>query len=87
MQISTPEVMMALVGATGTEYINDGTATSGDFWRIQATEATVLSSATEVDDTAFGEQITLSDDTFIIGHFTNIQLASGAVIALRLRPA
>ena len=74
------------LGLNGGQYIN-GTAThTGNWFAIQATEATVLatqaSNITNLDDICTGEDATsLAAGMVLYGNFTSIDLTSGAIIA------
>ena len=75
------------LGLNGGIYVNDAAVpASGNFFAIQATEATVLaaqtSNITNLDDICTGQDaITLAANTVLYGAFSSITLTSGAVIA------
>ena len=77
------------LGLNGGEYINTTGATTGKFFAIQATEATVLaaqaSNITNLDDICTGQDATeLAAGTVLYGNFSSITLTSGAVIAYNI---
>ncbi len=77
------------LGLNGGIYVNDTAAHTGDFFAIQATEATVLaaqaSNISNLDDICTGEDATsLGANTVLYGHFTSVTLTSGAVIAYNI---
>ena len=74
------------LGLNGGEYINDTAVKTGNWFAIQATEATVLaaqaSNITNLDDICQPvDNITLAAGMVLYGNFTSIDLTSGAVIA------
>ena len=74
------------LGLNGGEYINDTAVKTGNWFAIQATEATVLaaqaSNITNLDDICTGQDATtLTAGMVLYGNFTSIDLTSGAVIA------
>ena len=77
------------LGLNGGQYINSTDVTTGTWFAIQATEDTVLaaqaSNITNLDDICTGQDgTTLAANTVIYGHFTSIDLTSGAVIAYNI---
>ena len=77
------------LGLNGGAYINDTTTHTGNWFAIQATEATVLatqaSNITNLDDICTGEDATeLAAGTVLYGNYTSIDLTSGAVIAYNI---
>ena len=77
------------LGLNGGEYINGTGAITGNFFAIQATEATVLaaqsSNITNLDDLCTGQDATsLAANTVLYGNFTSVTLASGAVVAYNI---
>jgi len=77
------------LGLNGGQYINSTDVTTGNWFAIQATEATVLaaqsSNITNLDDICHGQDATsLAANTVIYGAFTSIDLQSGAVIAYNI---
>ena len=87
MEISAKEAQRALVGGFGTLHIIDTTAHAGNFWLVQALEATVLNVATTIDGTAVEEAINMGDDTVLRANFTSVKLTSGSALAVRSKPA
>ena len=74
------------LGLNGGIYINGTDVVTGNFFAIQATEATVLaaqaSNITNLDDICTGQDATeLAAGMVLYGNFTSIDLTSGAVIA------
>ena len=77
------------LGLNGGSYLNDTAVHTGTWFAIQATEDTVLatqaSNITNLDDISTGQDgTTLAANTVIYGHFTSIDLTSGAVIAYNI---
>ena len=81
------------LGLNGGEYISydrgDTGAMTGNWFAIQATEATVLaaqsSNITNLDDLCTGQDATsLAANTVLYGNFTSVTLTSGAVIAYNI---
>ena len=77
------------LGLNGGSYINDTAVHTGTWFAIQATEDTVLaaqaSNITNLDDICHGQDATtLAANTVLYGHFTSIDLQSGAVIAYNI---
>lgn len=77
------------LGLNGGTYINDTAAHTGNFFAIQATEATVIaaqsSNITNLDDICTGQDATeLASGTVLYGNFSSITLTSGAVIAYNI---
>ncbi len=78
------------LGLNGGEYINDlATEKTGNWFALQATEATVLaaqsSNITNLDDICHGSDATsLAANTVLYGNFTSVNLQSGAVIAYNI---
>ena len=77
------------LGLNGGSYLNDTATHTGTWFAIQATEDTVLatqaSNITNLDDICTGQDgTTLAANTVIYGHFTSIDLTSGAVIAYNI---
>ena len=74
------------LGLNGGEYINDTAVHTGNWFAIQATEASVLaaqaSNITNLDDICTGQDATeLASGMVLYGNFTSIDLTSGAVNA------
>jgi len=77
------------LGLNGGSYINDQATHSGTWFAIQATEPTVIqtqaSNITNLDNICQPvDNITIAANTVIYGHFTSIDLTSGAVIAYNI---
>tara|TARA_R110002050_G_scaffold213774_1_gene350043 strand:+ start:250 stop:516 length:267 start_codon:yes stop_codon:yes gene_type:complete len=78
------------LGLNGGIYVNDAAVpASGNFFAIQATEETVLqaqtSNITNLDDICQPEDnITLAANTVLYGHFTAVDIYTGAVIAYNI---
>ena len=77
------------LGLNGGAYINDTATHTGNWFAIQATEASVLatqaSNITNLDDICTGEDATeLAAGTVLYGNFTSIDLTSGAVIVYNI---
>ena len=77
------------LGLNGGSYVNDTATHTGNWFAIQATEASVLatqaSNITNLDDICTGQDATsLAAGTVLYGHFTSIDLTSGAVIAYNI---
>jgi len=78
------------LGLNGGIYVNDAAVpASGNFFAIQATEATVLaaqtSNITNLDDICQPQDnITLAAGTVLYGNFTAVDIHTGAVIAYNI---
>tara|TARA_R110002012_G_scaffold121128_2_gene270505 strand:- start:684 stop:947 length:264 start_codon:yes stop_codon:yes gene_type:complete len=77
------------LGLNGGEYINDTAVHTGNWFAIQATEATVIqaqaSNITNLDNICQPvDNITLAAGTVLYGNFTSVDLTSGAVIAYNI---
>ena len=77
------------LGLNGGAYINDTATHTGNWFAIQATEASVLASQTSnitnLDDICTGQDgTTLAANTVLYGHFTAVDITSGAVIAYNI---
>ena len=77
------------LGLNGGEYISDTNVHTGNWFAIQATEATVLAAQTSnisnLEDICHGSDATeLAAGTVLYGNFTSIDLTSGAVIAYNI---
>ena len=78
------------LGLNGGIYVNDpAVPASGNFFALQATEDTVLASQTSnitnLDDICTGQDgTTLAANTVLYGHFTAVDITSGAVIAYNI---
>ena len=75
------QLLEQVAGKHGFDYINDTASHDGPYIALQACEGTVINSIT-------GEQISESNVTMastqvILGHITNVELASGSVIAYK----
>jgi hypothetical protein len=68
----------------GFEYINDTAAHTGRFFRIYATSATVINTATVAGRTGNTfSAVPLAAGAWIDGQFSSITLTSGTVVAYR----
>ena len=77
------------LGLNGGSYVNDTATHTGNWFAIQATEASVLatqaSNITNLDDICTGQDATeLAAGTVLYGNYTSIDLTSGAVIAYNI---
>ena len=77
------------LGLNGGAYINDTATHTGNWFAIQVTEDTVIqtqaSNITDLDNICQPvDNVTLTTNTVLYGHFTSIDLTSGAVIAYNI---
>ena len=77
------------LGLNGGEYINGTSVVTGNWFAIQATEATVIqaqvSNITNLDNICQPvDNVTLSAGTVLYGNISSIDLTSGAVIAYNI---
>ena len=77
------------LGLNGGIFIKDTDVHTGNWFAIQATEATVLaaqsSNISNLDDLCTGQDATsLAANTVLYGNFTSVTLTSGAVIAYNI---
>ena len=75
------------LGLNGGAYINDTATHTGNWFAIQATEATVLAAqASNITNLTniVTDATSLAANTVLYGNFTSVTLASGAVIAYNI---
>ena len=75
------------LGLNGGSYVNDTAVHTGNWFAIQATEATVLAAqASNITNLTniVTDATSLAAGTVLYGNFTSVTLASGAVIAYNI---